>query len=216
MAPHPVQARSLQHADRLETLPRGPHKLTRAEVVRSQRDRLITAMAEAMAENGYAQTSVADVLRRARVSRETFYQQFASKQDCFIAAYEQAAGAILAGLREASRGSGTQLERFGHAIGSYLDGLAAEPAFARVYLLEVYAAGPAALEQRAVVQRRFADLMADGLGAKDPTERFACEVLVAGISALVTARLAAGDVEGLRALREPLTELVREALALRR
>src|SRR5207248_674090 len=87
-----------------QTLPRGPHKLSREAVVRSQRARLIRAMAEAMAERGYANTSVADVLGRARVSRETFYQQFSSKQDCFIAAYEEAVGRILASLTRASRG----------------------------------------------------------------------------------------------------------------
>jgi AcrR family transcriptional regulator len=195
-----------------QTLPRGPHKLSRAEVVRSQRNRLIRAMAEAMAENGYVHTSVADVLCRARVSRETFYQQFSSKQDCFIAAYEQAASTILASLRRASREQGTSLERFERAIGAYLDALAAEPAFARLFLLEVYAAGPAAIDRRAKLQRRFADLMAEGLRADGSTQRFACDLLVAGISAMVTARLAAGDVEGLRALREPLTDLVHEAL----
>ena len=59
-----------------------------------------------MAEKGYVDTSVADVLRRARVSRETFYEQFGSKQDCFIAAFEQAAGGILASLERAAAAPG--------------------------------------------------------------------------------------------------------------
>jgi AcrR family transcriptional regulator len=196
----------------LATLPRGPHKLPREEIVRSQRSRLIAAMAEAMAEKGYAETTVADVLRRARISRETFYQQFSSKQDCFIAAYEQAATRILGSLRPVARKRGTRLERFDTAIGAYLDALADDPAFARLYLLEVYAAGPEALEQRARVQRRFTDLVAEGLGARTQTARFACEMLVAGVGAMVTARLAADDIDGLRSLRGPVVELVREAL----
>ena len=53
-------------------------------------------MADAVAERGYARTSVADVLRRARVSRETFYEQFDNKQDCFLASFD-AAGALVAG-----------------------------------------------------------------------------------------------------------------------
>src|SRR5437588_947203 len=194
------------------TLPRGPHKLPREQIVRSQRSRLMTAMAAAMAEKGYAETTVADVLRRARVSRETFYQQFSSKQDCFIAAYEQAATRILGSLRPAARKRGARRERFDAAIAAYLEALADEPAFARLYLLEVYAAGPEALEQRAAFQRRFADLVVDGLGARTQTERFACELLVAGIGALVTARLAADDIDGLPSLRAPLVQLVREAL----
>ena len=93
-------------------LPHGPHKLPREEVVRSQRGRLLRAIAEAMAERGYAETTVADVLRRARVSRDTFYQQFSSKQDCFIAAYEAAAGVVLALLEQEAATPGTPVERF--------------------------------------------------------------------------------------------------------
>jgi AcrR family transcriptional regulator len=194
------------------TLPRGPHKLSREEVTRSQRNRLIRAMAEAMAENGYAQTSVADVLSRARVSRETFYQQFSSKQHCFIAAYEQAASVILANLDREAASAGSPLERFDRTLGVYLDALAAEPAFARLFMIEVYSAGDEVLERRAEIQRRFADLVSEAFGARDTSERFACEALVASIAAMVTARLAANDIEGLRALRSGFSDLVREAL----
>jgi AcrR family transcriptional regulator len=171
------------------------------------------AMADAMAEKGYAATSVADVLRRARVSRETFYQQFASKQDCFIAAHEEAAGLILANLEHAAAPAGTPEERFGRTLGVYLDSLAAEPAFARLFMVEVYAAGDEVLERRAQIQRRFVELLAGAFGARAAAERFACEALVAAIAGMVTARLVANDVDGLRALRDPLTELVAEALS---
>ncbi len=76
-------------------LPRGRHGLSREQVEASQRLRLMRAMAEVMAEKGYARTSVADILRRARVSRETFYELFDSKQDCFMSAFEQAYAHIL-------------------------------------------------------------------------------------------------------------------------
>ena len=66
-------------------------------------------MAEAMAEQGYAATPVADVLQRAGVSRETFYQQFRSKQDCFIAAYELAADVILVEVEREAASAGTPL-----------------------------------------------------------------------------------------------------------
>jgi len=184
-------------------------------VAQNQRERMLRALAEAMAEHGYVATSVADVIRRAGTSRETFYQQFSSKQDCFIAAYEEAAAKVLAGVGRAAGHEGTPLERFDHAVSAYLEALAAEPAFARLFLLEVYAAGPAALNERFKLQRRFVDLMAERLQAEGPTEHFACETLVAGVSAMVTARLAEGDVEGLQTLREPLIDLVTRALAHR-
>src|SRR2546428_322627 len=90
-----------------------------------------------------------------------------------------------------------------------------EPAFARLFLVEVYAAGELALERRAELQRLFADAVAAELGARTKTERFACDTLVAAVSAMVTARLAAGDTEGLRALRKPLVDLVARALEQR-
>jgi AcrR family transcriptional regulator len=170
-------------------------------------------MAEAMAEQGYAATPVADVLHRAGVSRETFYQQFSSKQDCFIAAYELAADSILAELEREANSPGTPLERFARALGAYLEALAGEPAFARLFMVEVYAAGNEVLETRAEIQQRFVELIADAFGAHNPDDRFACEALVGAVITLVTARLAVRDIHGLRALREPLTELVRRALA---
>jgi AcrR family transcriptional regulator len=65
---------------RMQPLPRGRHSLSREEVEGSQRERVQRAMAEAMAEKGYALTSVADILRRARVSRETFYELYTSRR----------------------------------------------------------------------------------------------------------------------------------------
>src|SRR5690606_30880284 len=70
----------------VKRLPRGPHGLPREEVERSQRERLLTAAAEAVAEKGYASMSVADILKGASVSRTTFYQLFDDKLDCFLAA----------------------------------------------------------------------------------------------------------------------------------
>ena len=78
----------------MEPLPRGRHSLSREEVAGSQRERLQRAMAEVMAEKGYALTSVADVLRRARVSRETFYELYSSKEDCFMSVFDAAYAAI--------------------------------------------------------------------------------------------------------------------------
>src|SRR3954451_610367 len=79
---------SLMSATVAERLPRGPHGLTREEVAASQRGRLLLAMAGAAAEKGYAHTTVADVIAGAGVSRATFYEHFAGKEDCFVAAFD--------------------------------------------------------------------------------------------------------------------------------
>ena len=77
-------------------LPRGRHSLSREEVAATQRARLMLALTEAVGESGYAATSVADVIGRAGVSRQTFYEQFTSKLDCFLAAFDAACEILLA------------------------------------------------------------------------------------------------------------------------
>ncbi|WP_405134066.1 TetR/AcrR family transcriptional regulator [Nocardia sp. NBC_01388] len=195
-------------------LPRGRHGLPREMVVAAQRDRILLAMAEAMTENGYVGTPVAAVIKRAGVSRETFYEQFRSKEDCFEAAFERAVELMLTGIFAATGAEfdgETQTERIERVLGSYLDALAAEPAFARVFLVEVYAVGPEAIARRTQLQETFVAVVADILDADTEEQRFACQTLVAALSAMVTNRIAVGDVEGLRALRDPLLNLVRRS-----
>ncbi|WP_062994894.1 TetR/AcrR family transcriptional regulator [Nocardia mikamii] len=212
-------------------LPRGRHGIPRETVVRDQRDRILAAMADAMAAHGYVGTSVAAVIKRAGVSRETFYEQFRSKEDCFEAAYERAVEQLIAHIEEALRpisnrpaetgADGRESARkpagvsdappIGALLDAYLDGLAAEPAAARLFLVEVYAAGPAAIARRAELQESFVSLVAGILDARTDQQRFACRTMVAALSAMVTAHVAADDLDGLRELREPMLELVQRS-----
>lgn len=200
----------------VEQLPRGRHGLTRDEVVRSQRSRMLRAMADAMVEKGYVGTTVADVIRRAGVSRETFYQQFDSKESCYLAAFDAAVAVLLRDPLVAEAVGTTDrsaVERFALLLRAYLDALAGEPAFARLFLLDVHAVGPAAMRRRAEAQGGFVDVLVAVFDAHTEPQRFACEVLVAGVSALVTARLATMDLDGLRALHRPLVQLAERAVA---
>lgn len=189
----------------MRPLPRGRHGLSREEVEGSQRTRLLRAMCDVMAEKGYAGTSVADILRRARVSRETFYELFGSKEECFMSAFELAYAVML----QATAASGDEaqpIDRFSRVLEDYLRALASDPAAARVFLVEVYAAGPSALERRHELQGRLVDSIAALTGTED---RFAIEALLAGLVQMVTARVAIGDAEGLPQLHEPTVELAR-------
>jgi AcrR family transcriptional regulator len=190
-------------------LPRGRHALSRAEVERVHRGRLLSAMAAAMTEKGYAGTSVEDVLKRARVSRQSFYRLFSSKLDCFMAAFDQASDLMRDRLAEAAQGGDDPADRFERAIAVYLDGLASEPGYARLFLVEVFAAGPEAVERRSAVQRDLAAALADLLGATGEPARFACQVVVAAVGTMVTPAVAAGDMEALRAVGPPIVDHVR-------
>ncbi len=197
-------------------LPRGRHGLTREQVAADQRLRILLALAETMADKGYVATTVADVLKGAGVSRETFYQQFSSKQDAFMAAFDAAGEIALQALSEgfepgpgAGRDPGADpIERFDAALAVYLDNLAEEPAFARMFLVEVYAAGPEAIARRAAFQSRVVDAMVIRLGFGE-ARRFACELIVSATASLVTPLLVDGDLDAVRSLRTPIVESLR-------
>jgi AcrR family transcriptional regulator len=193
----------------VEPLPRGRHGLSREEVVQSQRSRIFRAMAEVMAQKGYVATSVADVLRAAKVSRETFYEQFDSKEDCFVSAHEAAVQTVMASAAAAPPAQGTGIERFDRGLKTLLDAIADHPELSRLFMIEVYAAGPQALERRAALQRQWAGLLDNAFGRRTAADRFANEAIVAATSTMITSRLAAGDIKGIRALRRPLVELAR-------
>ncbi len=171
-------------------------------------------MADVMMEQGFVATSVADIIRRAGVSRETFYEQFSSKQDCFASA-SQLAESFLFGEIDTSTSNGSPMQSFYAALGAYLDALADHPALGRIFLIEVYAAGPEAMERRAVMQQRFVARIAALFGADSPNDRFACEALVAAISSMVTIRVGANDANGIRGLYAPLCELTTRMLGQR-
>jgi AcrR family transcriptional regulator len=123
-----------------------------------QRARVLDAISRVVADRGYESATVADVVRAAGVSRSTFYEQFASKEACFLEAYRHGVDVVDDRIRAAVHASGpagwrAQLRA---GIRSYLDALAADPALARTTLHEVHAAGPAALDARNAALRRFA------------------------------------------------------------
>src|SRR5687768_6636573 len=91
-------------ADRNPTLlvlPRGRHAAAREIVWESQRERMLAAMAEAVAAKGYARVAVADVIALAGVSRKTFYEHFANKDACLLAAFDAGVELLLEAIDEA-------------------------------------------------------------------------------------------------------------------
>ena len=193
-------------------LPRGSHGLDRDVVEASQRTRLLEAVGRAVAERGYAAATIDDVVGRAGVSKKTFYDHFADKQDCFLAAYEAASEELLERVREAHASEDDWLERTRAGIRAYLRWLAAEPALARVFLIEVAAAGPQALEQREGLRDRYAELMrerrVDGQ-TQLPIEVF--HAVVAAVDDVVVRHIRESGAEDLPAL-EPVLVYLHAAL----
>src|SRR5829696_1537221 len=124
-------------------LPRGTHGLDPSLVAASQRTRLLEAAGRAVAKKGYAATTIDDIVRGAGVSKKTFYEHFQDKLGCFLAAYEAASDELYEHVRTAqdSDAASSDWHARTHAgIRAYLRWLAAEPALARVFVVDVAAA----------------------------------------------------------------------------
>jgi AcrR family transcriptional regulator len=185
---HNVEARP----DIPRRLPRGTHGLDPSLVAASQRTRLLEAAGRAVAEKGYAAATIEDIVRGAGVSKKTFYEHFGDKLDCFLAAYEAASDELLEHVREAQDSTGDWVDRTRAGIHAYLRWLAAEPALARVFLIEIAAAGPEALERRERVRDRYAERMRE-LQTTNGVPDDIFHAVVAAVDALVVRHLRAGD-----------------------
>jgi AcrR family transcriptional regulator len=192
--------------------------MAREDVAASQRTRMLRAMAEAVAEKGYANTVVADVVSRARVSRKTFYEQFDSMEACFLATFEECVALVHAALEESLDPALTAVEQGRRMVDSYLALLASEPKIAKTNLVEVYAAGPEAAARRLHALEGFADVLkqlharlrAEGGDARELTD-LDYELIVGGISQAVTIRVATGQTASLPDLAPALTDFVLRA-----
>jgi AcrR family transcriptional regulator len=136
-------------------LPRGPHRLSREQVEHHQRERILAAMIAAVGTKGYGATTIGDVTRRARVSRDTFYEQFASKEACFLAAYDATTRELLEQMVIAGTSQPGYIEGIRDGVRAYLKFWGERPDAARACTLEVMAAGPEALTHREHTLRSF-------------------------------------------------------------
>jgi AcrR family transcriptional regulator len=141
-----------------ERLPRGPHQLSREQVENHQRGRIIAAMIAAAGTKGYGSTTIGDITRRARVSRDTFYEQFANKEACFLAAYDATTRELMDEMIVAGTSQPNYVEGIRNGVRAYLRFWSERPDAARVCTLEVMAAGTEALAHREQTLRTFARL----------------------------------------------------------
>ncbi|HSS03991.1 MAG TPA: TetR/AcrR family transcriptional regulator [Solirubrobacterales bacterium] len=190
-------------------LPRGSHGIPAAVVARNQRERLVAAIAEVCAEVGYAEATVAGVAKRAGVSSLTFYEQFAGKRDCLLAAHRQLLGRLLEEVdlaRGAESEPGTQVRV---AIRTALALLAADPPSAQLLTVEILAAGPGGARRHDAMVEAFASRLR---AATDPSDDALLTntdwMRVAGMLALVGKLVVAGEASRLPELEEELVAMV--------
>lgn len=126
-----------------QRLPPGRHGLPRHLVMHSQRERLLRAVAEAVAQDGYAEMTLTSIVKRAGVSRRTFYEHFTDKDAAVLATYDAAVEQLVNVLVDALGEGGDWRDRIRGAADALLVFLAAEPAFTRMAFIEAPTGRPA-------------------------------------------------------------------------
>jgi AcrR family transcriptional regulator len=183
------------------------------------RDRLLDGMASSVAQKGYADTTVADIVRFAGMSKRTFYEHFASKNECMIALYQAASHGALVVMRNAidpARDWEVQVE---HALRAYFGCLASNPMLLRTLFIEILGQGVEGLAVRRKVYQELADFIVQQVSdggrhpPRDPalTASMAMAV-VGGINELVLQALEDNRADALVELVVPASTLVRSVM----
>jgi AcrR family transcriptional regulator len=192
-------------------LPAGRHGLPREFIAQNQRERIITALVDTVAERGYNATTVAHITKAASVSRRTFYEHFADKEACFLAAYDMVADHIRTSMQAAAASFEEWPQKVRAALATMLSFLAGEPELARLCMIEPIAAGGEVAARHRQAMAGFVEVLKanrpDSPGGR-PLPETTEEALVGGIAALIVREINAGRAKELEQLLPDLVELV--------
>ena len=179
--------------------------------MQNQRERIITALVDTVAERGYNATTVAHITKTASVSRRTFYEHFADKEACFLAAYDMVADHIRASMRAAAESFGDWPQQVRAALATMLRFLAAEPELARLTMIEPVAAGGEIAARHRASMQGFVEILKAGRpehSGERPLPEATEETLVGGIVSLIVREISAGRTAQLEELLPDLVELI--------
>jgi AcrR family transcriptional regulator len=180
------------------------------------RQRLIDGLAAALGEKGLGETTVADIVSRARVSKRTFYEHFDGKGDCFAALILSITDRMLDRIAAAVGREDTWENRVRAAVGTFMRAAASQPNLTRTLMLEVQAGGPEAMRIRREAVRRYAGLFrrlseqaaAERQDIRELDEPLAT-ALAAGMNELILEAVEEGRTDRLPEVVDSVVELIR-------
>ncbi|HSN34337.1 MAG TPA: TetR/AcrR family transcriptional regulator [Ideonella sp.] len=153
---------------------------------------LMEAFCSAVEERGLAATTIADIVRHARVSKRTFYEHFADKEACFFAAYRAISVDVMRQVTAAVDFEASWEAQIEAAVRAYVAALDSRPKLTRAFFLEIHAVGPRAIGLRREVMSEFAELTRAFVGeaqrrqpALQPLTAAMATALVGGINELM-------------------------------
>jgi AcrR family transcriptional regulator len=196
--------------------PRGRHAPPLEVRQHTQRQRLLEAAAAVFARTGYAEASAEGISREAGMSKATFYEHFANKEECILALFDRAAEVVAGAMAESARDAGDDpAARLRGSTTAFLEVLAEHPAHAQTLLVEIIGAGPRAAERRDSILAGFARVV-DAENARvarrhgwprfaSPDDAFA---IVGAVVELASRQIRLGEPADVRALEPVIERLV--------
>ncbi len=218
-----VARRGARRSRTVATEPVPGTSVPREQLVEIQRSRLLAAAVVAVDELGYADTTVSDITSRARVSRRTFYELFANREECLAAVLEDVVALVEGDVAAAGLDGLAWRERVRGGLWAILSFFDREPALARVCVVQALRGGAEVLGRREEILTGLARVVDEGRldGARGGgCTPLTAEGVVGAAFAIVYARLLRGEPGPLTGLLGELTGMIvlpyRGAAAARR
>jgi AcrR family transcriptional regulator len=190
-------------SERLSKLPPGRHLIPSDFVTQNQRERMLLATAELVAERGYQKTTIELIAKTSRVALVTFYEHFSGKEECFLAAFDESVAAVREVFAELLDPEEPWQEQISAGLEIFLEMVVKEQPRAKLCIVEAQAAGSASLARYQAMLESVAPKLREGREFNPRAARLpdGLEVAIAGgIAWLVHQRLVADEVDDLKAL----------------
>lgn len=183
--------------------------LPREFIALHKQRRIMDALAELTAEQGYEATKISDIVRRAGVARKTLYDNFEGKEEVFLAAFDGARDEVLRRVEESSaEAGGDWQDRVEAGLAAFLAYVAEQPTLARMCMIEALSATPATTKRYEDALDVFVELTRRALPRDERLPETIAETLVGGVAWIVYQQIRRGEAERAEDLLPELTEFM--------
>jgi AcrR family transcriptional regulator len=183
--------------------------LPREFIALHKQRRIMDALAELTAEQGYEATKISDIVKRAGVARKTLYDNFEGKEEVFLAAFDAARDEVMRRVEEGSAGADSDWqERVEGGLAAFLGYVAEQPTLARMCMIEALSATPETTKRYEDTLEAFVALTRRALPEDERLPETIAETLVGGVAWIVYQQIRRGEAERAEDLLPELTEFM--------